>query len=529
MPVWTTEFINNLPDSSFAFIQPSGKKDKDGKTTPRGLRHLPYKDAAGNVDLPHVRDALSRLPETKAVPDSKKKAIQTMLENALKSAQKKASDNMKGQTFRVRTIIRIAADSNGDLPKELQVFPAGSYNTVPYGPMDFNQATLQQFADNFEAGAARNDVPIDVDHEGSGHGGAAAGWLTRKSEGGGGLEARADGLWAKDPKWNSLGKQLVGDDQYRYISPEWSFNYQDPQNSTQHGAVLVAASLVNKPLFRNMNQSSIQKASEDGRLFAADEKGNEIDPLTGNPTIMLLFSQEDKPMPVTNAEILKKSIADRSAEEIKQLTEATDLTAEETAQLEKEKTDADEAAKKVADKEAEDAKAKKEKEDTDAAEKAKKDKEAEDAKTASDKGGKTLTAAEYKQFQANNAKLAKMEAAEKIDKFKAHEKGGKLLPKSIPLAVDFLLSASEAQQGAFIKFIESLPDQKLVAGEAGDKGENDSLTAADQITKLIEDVKKSDPKISKMKGSAQEIAAQDKVQKANAELWKSYKEEQRAK
>ena len=46
--------INNLPDSSFAYIEAGGKKDKDGNTAPRSLRHFPIQDAA------HVRNALSR-------------------------------------------------------------------------------------------------------------------------------------------------------------------------------------------------------------------------------------------------------------------------------------------------------------------------------------------------------------------------------------------------------------------------------------------------------------------------------------
>lgn len=50
----TRSTINNLSDSSFAFIEAGGKKDKDGKTTPRSLRHFPIHDAV------HVRNALAR-------------------------------------------------------------------------------------------------------------------------------------------------------------------------------------------------------------------------------------------------------------------------------------------------------------------------------------------------------------------------------------------------------------------------------------------------------------------------------------
>lgn len=68
---WSTAFINNLPDSSFLYIEPGGKKDSDGKTTPRSLRHFPVKDADGNIDMPHLRNALSRIPQS-SLPQSVK-------------------------------------------------------------------------------------------------------------------------------------------------------------------------------------------------------------------------------------------------------------------------------------------------------------------------------------------------------------------------------------------------------------------------------------------------------------------------
>src|SRR3972149_3755648 len=64
---WSTVYINDLPDSCFAYIEAGGKKDAGGKTEPRSLRHYPYKDASGKVDMPHLRNALARAaqnPET---------------------------------------------------------------------------------------------------------------------------------------------------------------------------------------------------------------------------------------------------------------------------------------------------------------------------------------------------------------------------------------------------------------------------------------------------------------------------------
>ena len=76
---WTTEFVNDLPDSSFAVIEAGGKKDDDGKTTPRALRHLPYRDAQGKIDPPHLRNALSRLPQTKLSADMKERARKKLM------------------------------------------------------------------------------------------------------------------------------------------------------------------------------------------------------------------------------------------------------------------------------------------------------------------------------------------------------------------------------------------------------------------------------------------------------------------
>lgn len=61
---WSAAFRNRLPDSSFLYISPGGKKDAEGKISPRSLRHLPYRDASGKVDMPHLRNAIARIPQT---------------------------------------------------------------------------------------------------------------------------------------------------------------------------------------------------------------------------------------------------------------------------------------------------------------------------------------------------------------------------------------------------------------------------------------------------------------------------------
>jgi hypothetical protein len=68
LAVWDSASQSDLPDSSFAVIEDGGTKDADGKTTPRSLRHFPIRDASGKPDAPHVRNALSRLPQSNLSP-----------------------------------------------------------------------------------------------------------------------------------------------------------------------------------------------------------------------------------------------------------------------------------------------------------------------------------------------------------------------------------------------------------------------------------------------------------------------------
>ena len=73
---WTTAFVNTLPDSAFLYVAPGGEKDEEGKTVPRSLRYFPYRDASGEVDLPHLRNAIARIPQSTAPGLTKEKMSQ---------------------------------------------------------------------------------------------------------------------------------------------------------------------------------------------------------------------------------------------------------------------------------------------------------------------------------------------------------------------------------------------------------------------------------------------------------------------
>ena len=98
---WTRAEINDLPDDAFLYVEPGGKKDEDGKTVPRALRHFPVYDADGKLDIPHLRNALARIPQS-AVPgltaDAKEK-LQDRARRLLEEAQNDAVEKARQIPF----------------------------------------------------------------------------------------------------------------------------------------------------------------------------------------------------------------------------------------------------------------------------------------------------------------------------------------------------------------------------------------------------------------------------------------------
>jgi len=84
--IWSTKYINKLPDSAFLYIESGGEKDDEGKTKPRGLRHFPYKGSDGKIDLPHLRNAIARIPQSK---------LSGSLKNTLQAKARKILEEIK--------------------------------------------------------------------------------------------------------------------------------------------------------------------------------------------------------------------------------------------------------------------------------------------------------------------------------------------------------------------------------------------------------------------------------------------------
>ena len=62
-PVWSTAFIQGLPDEAFAYIEDGGEQ-VEGKTVPHTMRHFPHHNEDGSVGVEAVKRELDRASES---------------------------------------------------------------------------------------------------------------------------------------------------------------------------------------------------------------------------------------------------------------------------------------------------------------------------------------------------------------------------------------------------------------------------------------------------------------------------------
>jgi len=140
---WTARYVNDLPDGSFLYVESGGDKDDEGKTTPRSLRHFPYKDADGSIDLPHLRNAIARIPQSNApgLTDAKKTQLQERARRMLEDAQK--ADAKIGRVLAARNATRIA----NALARLIEVLEDAGVDIPGYGETEEEEKSDQPATD----------------------------------------------------------------------------------------------------------------------------------------------------------------------------------------------------------------------------------------------------------------------------------------------------------------------------------------------------------------------------------------------
>ena len=128
---------------------------------------------------------------------------------------------------------------------EVQILRTGEWEHPQYGDITITEEDLDLFIKSFEDRARRIDLAIDQAHDPQK---GAAGWVEslEKKEVNGEL-----GLYA-EVDWTGFGKELIEDKRFKYISPEFKFNYEDEETGKVYQNVLFGAGLTNRPFIKDM-------------------------------------------------------------------------------------------------------------------------------------------------------------------------------------------------------------------------------------------------------------------------------------
>lgn len=248
---WSTAYINDLPDSCFAYIEPGGKKDDEGKTVPRSLRHLPFKDENGKVDLPHLRNALARLPQSNLSAEAKAKA-------------------------REKLIAAAKEHGVGDYDKlaELKIpfFRLGRWKHPKYGTIEGTQQMFDQMKANFKRQILGRQPFVRIGHDRDGKdifGDASAeAWVKD-------ITQEGDYLYAVADTTNDKITRAVQEKRYRFASAEYDPNYVDKETGLPVGAVLSAVALTNEPFLTRL-PDAVVLADDQKKIYLDYEEDEKI-------------------------------------------------------------------------------------------------------------------------------------------------------------------------------------------------------------------------------------------------------------
>jgi len=128
-----------------------------------------------------------------------------------------------------------------ELVSEIQIMRTGSWNHPLYGKFTIKDEDMDLFVKHFYENVRGVDLAVDQEHV---PGGGAAGWFKD-------VFKRGNTLWAKIA-WTPLGAQLIKDKVYRYFSPEFDFDYKDPETGQKYRCVLYGGALTNRPFIKGM-------------------------------------------------------------------------------------------------------------------------------------------------------------------------------------------------------------------------------------------------------------------------------------
>lgn len=169
------------------------------------------------------------------------------------------------------SVQQISADSNGNLPKRVQILRAGNYKTQKYGPMDIRLDDLIEMKNNFDrgiglAGGGGHGAPVNFGHR---FGEEAGAWMM-------GLEVdEAEQALYANLDYTDVGEAAIKGKRYKFFSAEFWLRsmgqiWRDSENSDITATnVLDGGAFTNIPLFNGQKAVTASRgdSEEEGLLY----------------------------------------------------------------------------------------------------------------------------------------------------------------------------------------------------------------------------------------------------------------------
>lgn len=387
-------------------------------------------------------------------------------------------------TKRIAFPIRLFTDEGSEfseLSDTMHVVPVGEWDHPVYGEMKITTDDIKEFIQNFKD-KIRRDLPITAGHDNGMSGGElpAIGWFVDL------IDRGVNGLYAV-VEWTEEGKKMLKEKAFKYFSPEFYEEYEDPQSRKRYKHVLVGGALTNSPYFK------------------------ELDPVVAFSEANI-FNQFNYSNTMNLQEILAKDVSELTDEEkafvrenVSELSDEQKESHKEILEASDDDSDDGEGSGDGADEGNDDGD-----DDGEGEEGAEggegDDDEGEGAddsqKNASHKGkkGRFMSEAEIKalstkanQGQKAFQELESMKIASQVEKmvFSESNKEGHILPKQKSAVVSFVKTLSEKQRDQFANIVNNMPKLE-VFGELGDGGGNSTDVSKEVETAVQAKIKASE-------------------------------------
>lgn len=117
----------------------------------------------------------------------------------------------------------------------------GTFAHPAYGEVQITRERNARFVNNFRAGVYQERLPLDAEHETKLSG--AVGWIVD-------MRLNADGSADARVEWTDRGRKLIESDRFRYVSPEFYDEWEDPATEEVHQDVAVGGAITTRPFFK---------------------------------------------------------------------------------------------------------------------------------------------------------------------------------------------------------------------------------------------------------------------------------------